>query len=130
MPVSASPTPVAAAPVAYGLIAREDHRLRAGADGVQTPATADDQRANAAGFADDASAGRDVQRGPRLDEHCAAQHVVEVVGPGLAASNAPGNDDDRLVDARNGYRRRLVAAKPGHLDDHEGPDDEHCGQRP
>ena len=100
--------PVAARARADRLIAGEHDRLLARADRIQPSAALDDQRADAAGFANHSRSGLDVQRGAVADEDRAAEHVVVVVGPGLGPGDFAGDDDDRLVDARHVDRRRLI----------------------
>ena len=79
--------PVTAVAAADRLVAGEDDGLLPRADRIQTAAAQHDERADAAGLADHAGAGLDVQGRPGGDEDRAAEHVIEVVGPVLGAGD-------------------------------------------
>ena len=61
--------PVATGAVAHGLVAGEHDRRRPGTDRVEPAAAQHHQGADAAGLADDAGAGGDVERRAVIDEH-------------------------------------------------------------
>ena len=100
--------PVAACARADRLVAREDDGLLTRAKRHDAAAATDDERPHAARLADDAGALLDVQGGPVFDEDGTAKHVVVVVRPALGAGDRAGDDDDRLVDAGDVHRWRLV----------------------